>query len=125
MPRKGKGQIVQTATGQEYGQAKMQEEAQETIPLPEIHQMPSMRPGDAAFNRPTERPMESIDTPGNLGDMQSPEDLRQRKLKVLNFIPMMEQMSSQPYANPKFRNAVRQMKSFVGDMDELYQDEDQ
>ena len=125
MPRKGKGQKVQTATGQEYGQAKMQEEAQETIPLPEIQQMPSMRPGEAAFNRPTERPMESIDTPGNLGDMQSPEDLRQRKLKVLNFIPMMEQMSSQPYANPKFRNAVRQMKSFVGDMEELYQDEDQ
>ncbi len=125
MPRKGKGQKVQTATGQEYGQAKMQEEAQETIPLPEIQQMPSMRPGEAAFNRPTERPMEPIDTPGNLGDMQSPEDLRQRKLKVLNFIPMMEQLSSQPYANPKFRNAVRQMKSFVGDMEELYQDEDQ
>ena len=125
MPRKGMGQKVQTATGQEYGQAKMQEEAQETIPLPEIQQMPSMRPGEAAFNRPTERPMESIDTPGNLGDMQSPEDLRQRKLKVLNFIPMMEQMSSQPYANPKFRNAVRQMNSFVGDMEELYQDEDQ
>ena len=125
MPRKGKGQKVQTATNQEYGQAKMQEEAQETIPLPEIQQMPSMRPGEVAFNRPTERPMESIDTPGNLGDIQSPEDLRQRKLKVLNFIPMMEQMSSQPYANPKFRNAVRQMKSFVGDMEELYQDEDQ
>ena len=125
MPRKGMGQKVQTATGQEYGQAKMQEEAQETIPLPEVQQMPSMRPGEAAFNRPTERPMESIDTPGNLGDMQSPEDLRQRKLKVLNFIPMMEQLSSQPYANPKFRNAVRQMKSFVGDMEELYQDEDQ
>jgi|TARA_R100001230_G_C5621151_1_gene130612 hypothetical protein len=125
MPRKGKGQKVQTATGQEYGQAKMQEEAQETIPLPEIQQMPSMRPGEVAFNRPTERPMEPIDTPGNLGDIQSPEDLRQRKLKVLNFIPMMEQMSSQPYANPKFRNAVRQMKSFVGDMEELYQDEDQ
>ncbi len=125
MPRKGMGQKVQTATGQEYGQAKMQEEAQETIPLPEVQQMPSMRPGEAAFNRPTERPMESIDTPGNLGDMQSPEDLRQRKLKVLNFIPMMEQMSSQPYANPKFRNAVRQMKAFVGDMEELYQDEEQ
>lgn len=125
MPRKGKGQKVQTATNQEYGQAKMQEEAQETIPLPEIQQMPSMRPGEVAFNRPTERPMEPIDTPGNLGDIQSPEDLRQRKLKVLNFIPMMEQMSSQPYANPKFRNAVRQMKSFVGDMEELYQDEDQ
>ena len=125
MPRKGKGQKIQTATNQEYGQAKMQEEAQETIPLPEIQQMPSMRPGEVAFNRPTERPMEPIDTPGNLGDIQSPEDLRQRKLKVLNFIPMMEQMSSQPYANPKFRNAVRQMKSFVGDMEELYQDEDQ
>ena len=125
MPRKGKGQKVQTATNQEYGQAKMQEEAQETIPLPEIQQMPSMRPGEVAFNRPTERPMEPIDTPGNLGDIQSPEDLRQRKLKVLNFIPVMEQMSSQPYANPKFRNAVRQMKSFVGDMEELYQDEDQ
>ncbi len=125
MPRKGMGQKVQTATDQEYGQAKMQEEAQETIPLPELQQMPSMRPGETAFNRPTERPIEPIDTPGNLGDMQSPEDLRQRKLKVLNFIPMMEQMSSQPYANPKFRNAVRQMKAFVGDMEELYQDEEQ
>ena len=32
MPRKGMGQKVQTATGQQYGQAKAQEEAQATHP---------------------------------------------------------------------------------------------
>ena len=56
MPRKGKGQKVQTATGQQYGQAKMQEESQGVVALPEMEepQIPTMRPGESAFNRPTD-----------------------------------------------------------------------
>jgi hypothetical protein len=128
MPRKGKGQQAKTTVkGQQYGQAKAQEESQAVVPLPEMEQpqMPAMRPGEAAFGRPTERPSEPIGTFGGMQEVESPEDTRQRKKKVLAFLPMMEQMSSQPYADPQLRNVVRQMKMFVGNMEELYQDRGQ
>lgn len=55
MPRKGKGQKVQTATGQQYGQAKMQEEAQDVVPLPQMPAPPRVKPGEAGpLRRPTE-----------------------------------------------------------------------
>ena len=63
MPRKGKGQKVQTATGQQYGQAKMQEEAQDVVPLPQMSPPPRVKPGEAGpLRRPTERPNEPLGT---------------------------------------------------------------
>tara|TARA_R110002020_G_scaffold91434_6_gene222042 strand:- start:141 stop:530 length:390 start_codon:yes stop_codon:yes gene_type:complete len=129
MPRKGKGQqAAKTATGQEYGQAKTQEESQAVVPLPEMEQpqMPAMRPGEAAFNRPTERPRESVMVPGSQ-DMTpvSPEVTIERRMKVMSILPMLEEAASRPYSNPNLRNAVRQMKSFVGNVEELYQDREE
>lgn len=126
MPRKGKGQQpIQTASGQQYGEVKAQEESQAVVPLPEMQQpqMPAMRPGEAAFNRPTERPRESVMTPGSQEMAPvSPEVTIERRMKVMAVLPMLEEAASRPYANPNLRNTVRQMKSFVGNVEDLYQD---
>tara|TARA_R100000458_G_C8276229_1_gene251457 strand:- start:3860 stop:4246 length:387 start_codon:yes stop_codon:yes gene_type:complete len=125
MPRKGKGQKVQTATGQGYGEAKMQEESQGVVALPDMADsaVPLMRPGEVAFNRPSERPMESVMTPSNM-DMAvaTPEVSRERRMKVMAALPILEEAASRPYANPNLRNAVRQMKAFVGNVEDLFQD---
>lgn len=126
MPRKGRGQQpVRTTSGQQYGQVKTQEESQAVVPLPEMEQpqMPAIRPGEAAFDRPTERPDESVMTSGSQ-DMTpvSPEVTIERRMKVMAVLPMLEEAASQPYANPNLRNTVRQMKLFVGNVEELYQD---
>jgi len=116
MPRKGKGQKVQTATGQQYGQAKMQEESQGVVALPEMQepQMPTMRPGESAFGRPTERPSESINTTGAPIDVPSPEITMERRMKVLAMLPLLEASASEPHASPGLRNLVRRMKLMIG-----------
>lgn len=116
MPRRGQGQKVQTATGQQYGQAKAQEEAQAMTPLPSMRQPapPVMAPGQAAFARPTERPNESIMTPGTPLEQQAMKPDEQRA-KVMAFLPALEEMSSSPYASPHLRNTVRRLKAYVGD----------
>ena len=121
MPRKGKGQKTQTATGQQYGQAKMQEESQGVVALPEMEepQIPTMRPGESAFNRPTERPSESINTTGAPIDVPSPEITIERRMRIMAALPALESLASEPYANPKLRNAVRKMRAFVGNTEDF------
>lgn len=121
MPRKGKGQKTQTATGQQYGQAKMQEESQGVVALPEMEepQMPTMRPGESAFNRPTERPTEAIATQGMPNAQMSPEITIERRMRIMAALPALESLASEPYANPKLRNAVRKMRAFVGNTEDF------
>ena len=56
MPRKGSGQKIQTAKGQAYGEAQMQEEAQRQMPLPQMPSAAKASPGQSSLSRPTERP---------------------------------------------------------------------
>ena len=121
MPRKGKGQKTQTATGQQYGQAKMQEESQGVVALPEMEepQIPTMRPGESAFNRPTERPTEAIATQGMPNAQMSPEITIERRMRIMAALPALESLASEPYANPKLRNAVRKMRAFVGNTEDF------
>ena len=120
MPRKGMGQKVQTATGQQYGQAKAQEEAQAEIPLPSIQDvLPAMRPGEKPVKRPSERPNEPVTAaPGQL-NVPTPEDTEFRRKRSLSLLPVLEQMASEPFASPQLRNLVREMKMFVGPLEEL------
>ena len=121
MPRKGKGQKVQTATGQQYGQAKMQEESQGVVALPEMEepQIPTMRPGESAFNRPTERPAEPIGTAGLPNQPVAPEITIERRMRIMAALPALEAMASEPFANPKLRNTVRKMRAFVGNTEDF------
>lgn len=114
MPRKGMGQKVQTATGQQYGQAKEQEEAQKLIPLPQ-NPDPAMRPGGLPFARPTERPMETGRGSTDVPDMRIPMQETER-MKVLSILPVLSEIASLPDASPHLRNTVRLMRRQVGDV---------
>ena len=117
MPRKGKGQqATKTVTGQQYGEAKAQEESQSVVALPQIEepQVPTMRPGESAFARPTERPAEPIGTAGAAVDTPSPEITMERRMKILAMLPLLEASASEPHASPGLRNLVRRMKLMIG-----------
>ena len=123
MPRTGKGQKIATATGQEYGQAKAQADAQSAVPiaaapptLGAANPLPAA-PGAAAFNRPTERPNE----PGTVsGTVRLPsKDDTARRYKAAMQLPIIESMASQPGAPPHLRNSVRKLKAFIGDVSEF------
>ena len=117
MPRKGKGQqATKTVTGQQYGEAKAQEESQSVVALPQMEepQMPTMRPGESAFARPTERPAEPIGTAGAAIDTPSPEITMERRMKIVAMLPLLEASASEPHASPGLRNLVRRMKLMIG-----------
>ena len=117
MPRKGKGQqATKTVTGQQYGEAKAQEESQSVVALPQMEepQMPTMRTGESAFARPTERPAEPIGTAGAAIDTPSPEITMERRMKIVAMLPLLEASASEPHASPGLRNLVRRMKLMIG-----------
>jgi len=120
MPRRGQGQKVQTAQGQQYGQAKEQEEAQRIISLPQMEQpkMPQQRPGAAPFARPSERPNEAVMAQvgeQEMANVASP----QRRFDAMRALIALEPMASVPGASPHLRNTVRKLKSFLGDVNDF------
>lgn len=117
MPRKGMGQKVQTATGQQYGQAKEQEEAQKLIPLPQ-NPDPAMRPGGLPFARPTERPMETGRGSTDVPDMSIPMQETER-MKILSILPVLSEIASLPDASPHLRNTIRVMRRQVGNVEDF------
>lgn len=120
MPRKGQGQKVQTAQGQQYGQAKEQEEAQRIISLPQMEQptVPKQTPGGMPFSRASERPNEAVTAqmgPQEIANVASP----QRRFDAMRALVALEPMASVPGASPHLRNTVRRLKSFVGDVNDF------
>jgi|TARA_R100000084_G_scaffold108979_1_gene73344 hypothetical protein len=111
MPRKGKGQKVQTATGQQYGQAKAQEEAQEVVPLAQMPAPPRVRPAEnGPLRRPSERPQESI---GAMPVAAAPapasvQGVNTEELKAQ--LPVLEAIASQPGASSQTKAFVRQLR---------------
>ena len=119
MPRKGRGQqAAKTATGQAYGEAKAQEEAQGVVPLPQMEepQMPAMRAGSAPFGRPSERPNEAVTEMGEPHQAVRPEVTDQQRRQMMAMLPLVEMAASQPYATPRTRNLARKMRLAVGPM---------
>jgi len=122
VPRKGKGQKIQAASGQTYGKAKAQRDAQNVVPLPTVPDPasssrtagPVPSPGRDPFNRPSARPGEHVTTPGSLGPQQPTALDQDRRFKAAMLLPMLEQMSSEPDASPHLRNSVRKLKAFIG-----------
>jgi hypothetical protein len=116
MPRKGKGQKVQTASGQQYGQAAQQERAQKVVPLAQeaAPVAPRMRPGAAGpFARPTERPKETGRGSTAVPDMRVGMDDVER-MKIMSILPILSEIASMPNASPHLRNTVRKMRAQVG-----------
>ena len=110
-PRK---QAPQAATGQEYGAAKEQLQAQEMMPLPEdvsaMGRPASISPADTppAFG-PTMRPEESITEPA----MQQPPASGVTVDSARNFLqilPVLLPLASSDYSSSATRRAIRQME---------------
>ena len=110
-PRK---QAPQAATGQEYGAAKEQLQAQEMMPLPEdvtaMGRPASISPADTppAFG-PSMRPEESITEPA----MQQPPASGvtvDRERNFLQILPVLLPLASSDYSSSATRSAIRQME---------------
>jgi hypothetical protein len=101
MPRKGSGQKIQTAKGQAYGEAQMQEEAQRQMPLPQMPSAAKASPGQSSLNRSTERPNEA------LAAAAGPPP--QRTFEGVSNEALFAQLP-QPYASDQTKAFVRQLR---------------
>lgn len=124
MPRTGmgqKGQAVRAATGQEYGQATQQEQAQQVAPLPDDlastpmptrarRQEPAGSRGDPF--RPSERTLEDIATTPPVDDVL-PQLPPQRARLVAPAMHMMYTIADNAYSDPTLREFVRRMENFI------------
>ena len=125
MPRKGKGskvQPVQAPTGQTYGDAGMQEQAQEIVPLPqvidaELAQPPARtgaQPGAMGSPfRPTELPSQAITTGANYSQAAGPTLSPERAKQLPRFLHVMNALANNPYADDGMKEIVRRMEQFV------------
>ena len=104
MPRKGKGQKIQTATGQQYGAAKEQEEMQQQAPLPEMPAPARVRPGDLG-------PAEPVTTAAPQQMMQAPEP--QTSEKIARILPTILPLANSPYVGDDTRQILNKMISMV------------
>lgn len=119
MPRKGRGQqAVQTASGQQYGQAKAQEEAQQMQPLPSdtplMPEKPRAAPGDISLTAPTERPNQGSFGPSSAPNMKVGLTDEERA-KIGTLIPVLSAMASTPHASRHLRSFLRRAKAQIGD----------
>lgn len=117
MPRRGRGQqAVQSASGQQYGQAKAQEDSQAVVPLPEMEQPrpATMAAGSMPFAGRSQRPNEPVMTQGAMPSVTPRTDPVQ-EFKVQQFLAVTSELVSQETASPWLRNAYRIAKSQVRD----------
>ena len=121
MPRKGKGQKIQTAKGQEYGAATAQEEAQRNIPLPEsiYNLMPEtsgIPPGGMGdLLRPSERPNQAVTalpTSAPVAPTESPFSPN-----IARILPTLLPLANSPYDGNDTREIVNKLISMVPQKD--------
>lgn len=125
MPRKGKGsktQPIQTPTGQTYGDAGVQEQAQEIVPLPQVidaeivEPAPRTGPQPGAMGSPfrqTEFPNESVMTGENYSQAAGPPLSAARAQQLPRFLHVMGALANNPYADDGMKEIVRRMEQFV------------
>ena len=112
MPRRGRGQKIQTATGQEYGAAKEQEEMQQQAPLPEMPAPSQARPGEMGSpTRMTERPGEPVtaQAPPQNGPIPEP----QTSEKLARILPTLLPLANSPYVGDDTKQIINKMISMV------------
>jgi len=115
-----KRQPIQTATGQQYGEAKAQEEAQQAMPLPEMEQPIPKRvqrnrkkPGDINAFGPTARPLEDISTqptPEEQFDVPLPYE---RSTSLANMLPALYAASNNAWSDRSYNALIRQIENYI------------
>jgi hypothetical protein len=112
MPRKGKGQKIQTATGQQYGAATEQEQMQQQAPLPEMPAPSRVRPGEMGSpTRMSERPAEPIGAQAEPQRAIGPDP--QRSEKIARILPTLLPLANSPYVGDDTRSIINKMISMV------------
>tara|TARA_B100000427_G_scaffold150943_2_gene125690 strand:+ start:925 stop:1281 length:357 start_codon:yes stop_codon:yes gene_type:complete len=116
MPRKGKGQKIQTATGQEYGQAQAQEEAQREIPLPEMAPANAIAPGSmGSLLRPSEKPDQPVTAmPESMPTQPAEPPFSEKMARIL---PALLPLANSPYVGDDTRQIVNKMIAMVPQKD--------
>ena len=120
-------QAPKAKTGQQYGEAGRQLEAQRAVPLPNAAGAAAARPASPAapaapppgampFDRATERPNEPLTAGLPMGPGVGPEALgpmgEQRDMLVWKqYLPMLEHLASQPGSTTTTRQFVRRLRS--------------
>ena len=118
MPRTGRGQKIQTATGQQYAAAAEQEEMQRQAPLPEMPAPTQVRPGQlGALDRMTERPTETVTSPAGPQLQQIPDP--QYSEKLARVLPTLLPLANSPYTGDDTRQIINKMISMVPMKDTL------
>ena len=123
MPRKGKGQqAMQTASGQQYGQAKAQEEAQRMQPLPSdtplMPEKPRVKPGDIGLTAPTAQPNQGSFGPASAPNMKVGLTDEERA-KISTLVPVLSAMASTPHVSRHLRSFLRRAKAQIGDVSDF------
>lgn len=112
MPRKGRGQKIQTATGQQYGAATEQEAMQQQAPLPEMPAPSRVRPGEMGNPaRMTERPAEPVSAQVEAQMPVAPDP--QRSEKIARILPTLLPLANSPYVGDDTRSIINKMISMV------------
>ena len=122
MPRRGRGQqATRVATGQQYGQAQAQEQAQDMIPLPKMEQpgAATMAPGSMAFAGPSQMPNAPVKSGGAMPPAPAPVADPVQKFKVAQYVAVMGELVNQPTSSPFMRNAYRVAKSQMGNVQDF------
>lgn len=125
MPRQGKGQKVQAASGQTYGQRVVQEESQQAIPLHrEPTAAPPMAPGQfGPPTRPSERPREALTAGARVGPGVGPQPPAAHPIKredptprLLAALPLVEELAAAPGASREVVRLATQLRSASANM---------
>jgi hypothetical protein len=107
----------QANTGQPYGTAKAQEDAQTTLP---------MGPPPIAMNAPTQRPTEPVQSGLSIGPGVGPEAIPSIApapgpdpdvLQFAQYLPALELMTTLPGASAAVTNLVRRLRGAVAPED--------
>ena len=113
MPRARK-----VAKGQQYCQAKAQEEAMQAQPMlndtPLSPEQPRVRPGDISLTAPTATPNQ-----GSFGPA-SPPNMKvgltdEERAKISTLVPVLSAIASTPHASRHLRSFLRRAKAQIGD----------
>lgn len=98
-------------TGQPYGQAQAQRQAQQATPRPPSFPPPGSM-GD--FAGPTQRPDEPLTAGADVGPGPGsnvlPSPVSEDLIAMKQWLPTLEFAASQPSATPTFQNWVRRMR---------------
>jgi len=115
-----KRQPIQTAKGQQYGQAQAQEQAQQAMPLPQMEEATPQRlqrnrkkPGDINAFGPTTRPLEAITAQPTAEEEFDVPLPYERSRQLANLLPALYAASASAFSDNSYNEIILNIENFV------------